>query len=240
MINSLSRNEEISNPTTSALIPIAEGVNTEQKNVTVENLAMAINNNSSTKTEMRDSYYITFTNANGAMMKIKYSVFVTLLQMYGLKLYMTLADLREAVPTPAVGDVALVGSSLPAEVYRCNIAGTWDDSGTTYGAAVDLTAYALSSDLASANAVISDLQTKLNNITSSVVNLADTIAAKQATLKAGDNIKLTSNDDGTVTISCTASGDVKGVKVNGKKYTTIDADGIIDLGTISGGSGGGA
>lgn len=57
-------------------------------------------------------------------------------------MYASEEALLAALPTPEKGWYALVGNELPAELYVCNTAGTWTDTGTTYdGEDVDLTGY---------------------------------------------------------------------------------------------------
>lgn len=57
-------------------------------------------------------------------------------------LFADAAALSAAIPSPLVGDWALVGNAFPADVYVCTTAGTWTDSGNDYsGDTVDLTDY---------------------------------------------------------------------------------------------------
>jgi len=57
-------------------------------------------------------------------------------------MYASEEALLAALPTPERGWYALVGNTLPAELYVCNTAGTWTDSGNQYdGEDVDLTQY---------------------------------------------------------------------------------------------------
>lgn len=64
-------------------------------------------------------------------------------------LFPTLADLQAAHPTPVVGQYAFVGAGFPADIYVCQTAGTWTDSGADYdGDNVDLTNYATKAELA--------------------------------------------------------------------------------------------
>ena len=63
-------------------------------------------------------------------------------------LFPTLAALQSAYPSPVVGQYAFVGAGFPADIYVCNTAGTWTDSGADYdGDSVDLTDYATKAEL---------------------------------------------------------------------------------------------
>ena len=58
------------------------------------------------------------------------------------------ATLNAQRPNPSVGEYAFVGSGFPAELYVCNTAGTWTDSGEQYGGdSIDLTDYATKAEL---------------------------------------------------------------------------------------------
>ena len=48
-------------------------------------------------------------------------------------LFDTVAALKAAYPTPEVGMWATVGNTVPAAVYRCDVAGTWRATGETGG-----------------------------------------------------------------------------------------------------------
>ena len=57
-------------------------------------------------------------------------------------LFSTLESLEEAVPSPVVGDWAVVGDTIPGPIYRCKTKGTWSATGTTGGGgSVDLNGY---------------------------------------------------------------------------------------------------
>lgn len=63
-------------------------------------------------------------------------------------LFPTLEALQAAYPSPVVGQYAFVGAGFPADIYVCNTAGTWTDSGADYdGDSVDLTDYATKAEL---------------------------------------------------------------------------------------------
>lgn len=58
------------------------------------------------------------------------------------------ATLNAQRPNPSVGEYAFVGSGFPAELYVCNTAGTFTDSGEQYGGdSIDLTGYATKAEL---------------------------------------------------------------------------------------------
>lgn len=62
-------------------------------------------------------------------------------------LFPTEADLKKAVPTPIVGDWAVVGNTIPGTVYQCKTAGTWTNTGQQGGGGeVDLTGYTKETD----------------------------------------------------------------------------------------------
>lgn len=54
-------------------------------------------------------------------------------------LFPTLESLKAAVPSPVVGDWAVVGNTIPGPIYQCKTKGTWSATGTTGGGgSVDL------------------------------------------------------------------------------------------------------
>lgn len=57
-------------------------------------------------------------------------------------LFPTLESLKAAVPSPVVGDWAVVGDTIPGPIYQCKTKGTWSATGTTGGGgSVDLNGY---------------------------------------------------------------------------------------------------
>jgi hypothetical protein len=48
-------------------------------------------------------------------------------------LFPTLDSLKAAVPSPVVGDWAVVGDTIPGPIYQCKTKGTWSATGTTGG-----------------------------------------------------------------------------------------------------------
>ena len=54
-------------------------------------------------------------------------------------LFSTVEALQAAVPSPVVGDWAVVGNTIPGPIYQCKTKGTWSATGTTGGGgSVDL------------------------------------------------------------------------------------------------------
>lgn len=54
-------------------------------------------------------------------------------------LFSTLDSLKAAVPSPVVGDWAVVGDTIPGPIYQCTKRGVWSETGTTGGGgSVDL------------------------------------------------------------------------------------------------------
>lgn len=73
-------------------------------------------------------------------------------------LFPTLEALQAAYPSPVVGQYAFVGAGFPADIYVCNTAGTWTDSGADYdGDSVDLTNYATKAELNQLEAKVDEL-----------------------------------------------------------------------------------
>lgn len=57
-------------------------------------------------------------------------------------LFSTVEALQAAVPSPVVGDWAVVGDTIPGPIYQCKTKGTWSATGTTGGGgSVDLNGY---------------------------------------------------------------------------------------------------
>ena len=54
-------------------------------------------------------------------------------------LFSTVEALQAAVPSPVVGDWAVVGDTIPGPIYQCTKRGVWSETGTTGGGgSVDL------------------------------------------------------------------------------------------------------
>lgn len=57
-------------------------------------------------------------------------------------LYPSLSALKSAVPSPVVGDWAIVGDTIPGPIYQCKTRGTWIATGTIGGGgSLDLSGY---------------------------------------------------------------------------------------------------
>ena len=73
-------------------------------------------------------------------------------------LFPTSSALEAACPSPKVGDFAFVGDGFPADIYVCETAGTWTDSGEDFdGGSVDLTDYAKKAELTQLEAKVNSL-----------------------------------------------------------------------------------
>ena len=80
-------------------------------------------------------------------------------------LFPTLEALQAAYPNPVVGQYAFVGAGFPADIYVCNTAGTWTDSGADYdGDSVDLTDYATKAELNQLEAEVHQLAGKFYGV----------------------------------------------------------------------------
>ncbi|MEY8587950.1 hypothetical protein [Phocaeicola sartorii] len=63
-------------------------------------------------------------------------------------LFSTLSSLKASVPSPIVGDWAVVGATIPGVVYQCKTKGTWVSTGTSGGGGdVDLNDYLSSEEI---------------------------------------------------------------------------------------------
>lgn len=67
-----------------------------------------------------------FSKVGTEVDKLKYAA-------YNSKLYASEALLKQAIPSPSVGDWAIVGDSIPGEIYRCDTDGEWTATGQTGG-----------------------------------------------------------------------------------------------------------
>lgn len=57
-------------------------------------------------------------------------------------MYPTIEVLKAAIPSPVVGDWAVVGDTIPGPIYQCKTKGTWSATGTTGGGgSIDLSGY---------------------------------------------------------------------------------------------------
>lgn len=67
-----------------------------------------------------------FSKVGTEVDKLKYAA-------YNSKLYASEALLKQAIPSPSVGDWAIVGNAIPGEIYRCDTEGEWTATGQTGG-----------------------------------------------------------------------------------------------------------
>lgn len=75
-------------------------------------------------------------------------------------MYASSTALQSVVPSPKVGEWALIGQAFPCDIYVCNTAGTWVDSGSDYsGDSVDLNDYVT---LTTYNAFVASTTAALN------------------------------------------------------------------------------
>ncbi|MDO4163877.1 MAG: hypothetical protein Q4D56_05750 [Bacteroides sp.] len=68
-----------------------------------------------------------FSKVNTEVEKLKYGY----VRCKGL--FASLEALQTAYPSPVVGDWAIVGDTVPGDIYRCSTAGTWEATGETGG-----------------------------------------------------------------------------------------------------------
>lgn len=67
-----------------------------------------------------------FSKVGTEVDKLKYAA-------YNSKLYASEVLLKQAIPSPSVGDWAIVGNAIPGEIYRCDTDGEWTATGQTGG-----------------------------------------------------------------------------------------------------------
>ena len=90
---------------------------------TISGMVSAINSNFALTKEMLERLQLTKDKSQG--------------------LFASASSLNAKIPSPSVGDWALVGTDSPFAVYVCETAGTWTDSGGEYGeGSIDLSDYA--------------------------------------------------------------------------------------------------
>lgn len=57
-------------------------------------------------------------------------------------LYPAIEALQAAIPSPVVGDWAVVGDTIPGPIFHCKTKGVWSATGTTGGGgSIDLSGY---------------------------------------------------------------------------------------------------
>lgn len=70
-------------------------------------------------------------------------------------LFASLSELEAAYPSPAKVDWAIVGSTIPGTVYKCNTAGTWTSTGQTGGGGdINLTGYLTATEITDITTII--------------------------------------------------------------------------------------
>lgn len=85
-------------------------------------------------------------------------------------LHPTVSALEAAYPDPEVGMWAVVGDTMPGPIYRCSTAGVWAATGETGGVDdIDLTDYALKSDLEDLEDRIDPLEDRVDAIESDLL-----------------------------------------------------------------------
>lgn len=63
-------------------------------------------------------------------------------------LFSTYDFLKKSCPSPKIGDWAIVGNTIPGEIYECKTAGEWEPTGQTGGGGeVDLTEYLTATEI---------------------------------------------------------------------------------------------
>lgn len=103
-------------------------LNTINKTGTWSNAADRINNN--------------FSKTSTEVDKLKLS------SIRNKGLFPTLDALKSAIPSPVVGDWAVIGDSIPGPIYQCRIKGVWSATGQTGGGgSVDLSGYLKSEEI---------------------------------------------------------------------------------------------
>ena len=73
----------------------------------------------------------------------------------GKGLFPTLESLKAAIPSPIVGDWAIVGDTIPGPIYQCKTKGEWSPTGATGGAgSIDLTGYLTAEGIDDATSIL--------------------------------------------------------------------------------------
>lgn len=119
-------------------------------------------------------------------------------------LFPTEEDLKKAVPTPIVGDWAVVGNTIPGTVYQCKTAGTWTNTGQQGGGGeVDLTGYTKETDFTPFKEQTETDITSIKQTQTSQGKSIDTLSTEQT----NQGNKLTDLDARTGYVACkTAAG----------------------------------
>lgn len=93
-------------------------------------------NKTGTWSEAVDRLNSNFSKTSTEVEKVKQNV------IRNKGLFSTVEALQAAVPSPVVGDWAVVGDTIPGPIYQCKTKGTWSATGTTGGGgSVDLNGY---------------------------------------------------------------------------------------------------
>ena len=105
------------------------------------------------------------------------------------------ATLNAQRPNPSVGEYAFVGSGFPADIYVCNTAGTWTDSGADYdGDNVDLTDYATKAELSQLEAEVADNTDNIEALQAEIDGINPIVIEGNVT-NAPDEEDITSEND---------------------------------------------
>lgn len=107
--------------------------------------------------------------------------------------FTTLEGLKSACPNPEPGDWAIVGDSIPGEIYHCKEPGVWTDSGQKGGdGEIDLTEYAKKEELQKAYAellkIINGMYANMG-IVKSYISYRDMAADRYPKNSHGDPLK---------------------------------------------------
>lgn len=90
-------------------------------------------NKTGTWSEAVDRLNSNFSKTSTEVEKVKQNV------IRNKGLFSTVEALQAAVPSPVVGDWAVVGDTIPGPLYQCKTRGVWSETGTTGGGgSVDL------------------------------------------------------------------------------------------------------
>ncbi|WP_195360688.1 hypothetical protein [Phocaeicola massiliensis] len=63
-------------------------------------------------------------------------------------LYPTIEALKAAIPSPVVGDWAIVGKTIPGPIFHCETKGVWSATGMNGGGgSIDLSGYVIAEEI---------------------------------------------------------------------------------------------
>lgn len=77
-------------------------------------------------------------------------------------LYPTIEALKAAIPSPVVGDWAIVGNTIPGYIYQCKTNGLWSNTGQTGGGEVELFNYYTKKEIDPKLAKLDETQSEQN------------------------------------------------------------------------------